>query len=211
MEAIFRDFRDQDYKRCQALVSEAWGFDQIFKPQKLAELAKLIYTKGALLGSSYQQVVEVDGDVVGFIFGFNETSGKSQHNFWFGISLLWKLLFIKTRPRWEKRSFIEAFKVHELNRLNVVAGGRSEIMLFVVAKPHQGKGFGKQLWSGFLSHCQQSGVKSVVVETNTDGASGFYERLGFNHIGDFESPVHAYATKEGQACMYEYVVPDAVE
>lgn len=46
---------------------------------------------------------------------------------------------------------------------------------------------------------------SIIVETNIFGASSFYEQLGFRYLGNFDSPIHEFATKGGQACMYEYV------
>ena len=53
--------------------------------------------------------------------------------------------------------------------------------------------------------CVESGVKSVVVETNKLGASSFYEQIGFIHLANFNSPLHEFATKGGQACIYEYL------
>ncbi len=82
--------------------------------------------------------------------------------------------------------------------------GKSEIILFVVDPACQGIGIGKKLLSEFIAQCKSSGVKSVIVETNKLGASSFYEGVGFRHMGNFYSPLHEYATKDGQACMYEY-------
>lgn len=48
-------------------------------------------------------------------------------------------------------------------------------------------------------------MDSIIVETNKLGASGFYEQVGFKHLGDFDFPLHEFATKGGQACMYEYI------
>ena len=77
-------------------------------------------------------------------------------------------------------------------------------MLFVVGSEYQGQGFGKRLWHRFRTICEESGVSSIIVETNKLGASRFYELLGFSHLGDFDSPLHEYATRGGQACIYEY-------
>jgi ribosomal protein S18 acetylase RimI-like enzyme len=77
-------------------------------------------------------------------------------------------------------------------------------VLFVVGQEHQGRGFGKWLWSGFKEQCTKHEVSSIIVETNTLGASSFYEHIGFKHLGDFDSPLHEFAIKGGQACMYEY-------
>lgn len=205
MNKLFREYRDSDYAQCEALVNKAWGFDKIFFPKALSDFAKCIYTQGAVLGSTYKMVIEVDGKIAGFIFGLNEYSKKPARNIIFGLKMLWRLIRIKSQKPITKHDLINAMKVHEQNRANIVAKGRSEIVLFVVAKEHQGKGYGKRLWLGFLDHCKTTGVTSIVVETNKLGASSFYQLLGFRHVGDFESPLHEFATKGGQACMFEYV------
>ena len=204
MEVKTREFRDSDYQQCEALVNEAWGFDGIFRPRELADIARLIYTRGSVLGSNYRRVVEVDGKVAGFIFGLNELGPKPKKPVLFGLSILWKLLRFKQAQPGDRKRLFKSIEEHDKNRSAIVKRGRSEIVLFVVGRRHKGKGYGKQLWTGFLGHCRASGVKSIIVETNRLGASSFYEQIGFKHIGDFDSPLHAYATPDGQACMYEY-------
>ncbi len=203
MTDIFREYTEGDYDQCEELVNQSWGFDKIFSPEKLSDFAKLIYTKGSVLGSNYKMVVEAKGRVVGFIFGLNEKSRKPGIHILFRLNLLWKLLWIKgNKP--DKNDLLNALQIHEKNRTGIVHRGRSEIVLFVVSKEYQGKGIGKKLWAGFRNMCVESGVKSVVVETNKRGASSFYEKIGFVHLVDFNSPLHEFATKGGQACMYEY-------
>ena len=203
MEETYREYRNGDYEQCEELVNQAWGFDKIFSPNALSDVAKLIYTKGSVLGSNCKMVVEIDGKVVGFIFGLNEYSKKPGKNILFKLSILWKLIRIKDGTP-DKRDLINALKCHEKNRAKIVDRGRSEIVLFVVSNEYQGKGLGKRLWFEFKSKCVKSGVGSIIVETNKLGASSFYEKIGFKHIGDFDSPLHEFATKGGQACMYEY-------
>jgi len=204
MKEIFREYKTSDYEECEELVNQAWGFDNIFSPKALSDFAKLIYTKGPVIGSNYKMVAEADGRVVGFIFGLNERSRKPGINILFSLGLLWKLIWLKgDKP--DKKYLLNAFKSHEKNRTDIVRSGRSEIVLFVVSKEYRGKGIGKKLWSGFRDICIESGVKSVVVETNKLGASSFYEQIGFIHMADFDSPLHEFATKGGQACMYEYL------
>ena len=205
MNELLRVYKDSDYAQCEELVNKAWGFDKIFSPKALSDVAKCIYTKGSVIGSNYRMVIEIDGKVAGFLFGLNEHSKKPGKNILFGLSMLWRLIWIKSENPVDKNALMNAIKVHEENRTKIMGRGKSEIILFVVGDEYQGKGFGKKLWSGFLAQCKESGVSSIVVETNKLGASSFYELLGFRHIGDFDSPLHEFATKGGQACMYEYV------
>ncbi|MEA1988335.1 MAG: GNAT family N-acetyltransferase [Pseudomonadota bacterium] len=203
MQELYREYRDSDYEKCEELVNHAWGFDKIFSPKALSDIAKCIYTRGSVLGSNYRMVVEVDGNVVGFIFGLNEYARKPRKNLLFGLKILWKLIFIKSNKP-DKNDLIDALKVHEKNRAVIVDRSRSEILLFVVSNEFQGKGYGKKLWVDFKDQCIESGVDSIIVETNKLGASSFYEGVGFRFLGDFDSPLHEFATQGGQACMYEY-------
>lgn len=205
MKELLREYRKEDYKQCESLVNEAWEFDKIFAPKELSDFAKCMYTKGSVLGSNYRMVVEVDGKVAGFIFGLNERLKRPGINMLYRLSMLWRLIRVKSEKPENKNELLNAIKVHEKNRTKVVGRGKSEIVLFVVGKAYQGKGYGKRLWSGFQSQCKDSGVRSIIVETNQLGASSFYELLGFRHLSDFESPLHELATQGGQACMYEYV------
>ena len=205
MKELLREYREEDYKQCESLVNEAWGFDKIFAPKELSDLAKCMYTKGSVLASNYRMVIEVDGKVAEFIFGLNERLKKPGINILYRLSMLWRLIRVKSEKPKNKNEFLNAIKTHEENRTKVVGRGKSEIVLFVVAKEHQGKGYGKRLWSGFLTQCKDSGVVSIIVETNKFGASSFYELIGFRHLANFDSPLHEFATKDGQACMYEYV------
>jgi len=199
-----RDYADSDYEACETLVNRAWDFDKHFAPQALSDLAKCMYTKGSVIGSNFKKVVEVDGSVAGFLFGFNEMSEKPKKQARFGWHVLRTLLFMKGMGFKEKLSLLSAINRHEANRIKIVGRGRSEIVLFVVSPEYQGYGYGTNLLSMFVEYCCGSSVGSLIVETNKLGASGFYEQHGFKHIGDFDSPLHDYVTKGGQPCIYEY-------
>lgn len=204
IRTLLRGYRDSDYESCEALVNDAWKFDGNFKPQELSDVAKCMYTKGSVIGSNFRKVVEINGRVVGFIFGLNEMSSKPKRGVLFGLSMLRRILCINGMSFKDKRQLFKAINTHEVNRSKIVDRGTSEIVLFVVDPNYQGVGNGKRLLSEFTTQCKNSGVKSIIVETNKLGASSFYEGVGFKYIGDFYSPLHEYATKGGQACMYEY-------
>ncbi|MCG7985667.1 MAG: GNAT family N-acetyltransferase [Candidatus Thiodiazotropha lotti] len=201
---IIRPYKPSDYEFCEALVNQAWSFDEIFEHADLSALAKIIYTKGSLVSSNYRRVVEDDGRLVGFIFGYNEYVGKPKGKLLFTLQILWRLLTVRGDRPEDTKSLIQAIQEHQKNRAAIVGQGRSEIVLFVVAEEYQGVGVGSSLWCGFESFCKSGNVREIIVETNRMGASGFYEKLGFELIADFDSPLHEYATKGGQACMYEY-------
>jgi len=192
IKVLYRNYEDTDYEICESLVNGAWEFDVNFVPQELADIAKCMYTKGPVLASNFRRVVEVNGKVVGFIFGKNDESVSRTKSVLFGLGVMRKILFVKGMPYKEKKRLFSAINTHQVNRYKLVGEGKSEIALFVVDPNHHGFGYGKSLLSDFVGFCKES------------GASSFYEGVGFKIKGDFDSPLHEYASKDGQACMYEY-------
>jgi ribosomal protein S18 acetylase RimI-like enzyme len=203
MSDYIRAYQDSDYPQCEALVNQAWGFDQAFSPSNLSEFVKILYTKGSVVNSNDRYVAEIDGKVVGFLFGLNEQLKKPGLQLGFRFSLLFKSFGIKnsTPPL---NDLLKAAHQHEKNRSRIVNKKRSEIVLFVVDRECQGKGVGKSLWAHFKKRCGDSGVSRIVVETNALGAKRFYQLIGFEHLSDFDSPLHEIITPEGQACVLEY-------
>ena len=205
--AVIRKYHSSDYPACEALASNAWAFEKNFTPRAFAGLVAYLYAMGSVLESNFKMVVEDNNEVVGFLFAFNENAARPQsamQNFFWQISILIRLLFIKGLSLRDKIALIKATTRHERNKAKLIQGVKSELVHFVIAPAYQGKGYGRQLINKFIAHCEASGVKSMIVETNKLGASGFYEKMGFLHKGDFDSPLHEYSIKNGQACLYEY-------
>jgi len=203
IKELYREYKNTDYKQCEKLVAKAWSFDIVFNPKSLSSFAKLLYTKGSITSSNYRRVVEMDGEIVGFIFGLNENVKKPKKDIFFILQILWKLLFVRyIKP--DKKSLFEAISTHEKNKNQIVRNEQSEIILFVIDEKYQNKGYGRNLWIGFRNFCIESNVASIVVETNKLGASAFYEKIGFTHLENFVSPLHEFITKGGQACIYEF-------
>lgn len=201
--AEIRPYRGSDYDSCEELVNQAWGFDRLFSSGNLRKIAKCLYTKGSEVSSNYKMVAESDGKVVGFIFGQNCHRKKTRGGLLLGLKATLDLNFKKMDAS-ERKLFVDAIKGHHKNRSVADSRKTNEIVLFVVDSSNQGKGIGKDLWAGFRDYCLQTGEDVIRVETNKAGASSFYEKLGFSHAVDFDSPLHNLATKGGQACIYEY-------
>lgn len=206
MTVTYREYTKADYAACENLVNQAWDFDHLFRSQNLCTLAKYLYTQGAQVASNYHWVAVQQHEVIGFIFGYN----SSQKNGLAAIGLGLKATFdlnVKAMDKDEQKTFIRIIKAHQANRARVAVKTHHEIVLFVVAPECQGQGIGSQLWQGFRECCTNADCPIIQVETNKRGASAFYEKLGFSHRADFDSPLHNKTTPGGQACVYEFVRP----
>jgi len=205
----FRGYRNSDYSECETLVDNAWGFERNFHPRELAVLGKYLYTMGSVAMSNYRMVAEHENETIGFIFGYNERIPLPKHElqkFSSKLAIMKRLLFMKAMRFREKLDFLNSMGAHEKNRTTLLKRGKSEIVLFVVHPAFQSRGIGKKLFEGFRSFCEKSKVESIIVETNRLGAASFYEQIEFKLKGDFDSPLHNYVTKNGQACLYEYLL-----
>ncbi len=205
-KVLLRNYQNLDYHECESLVNGAWGFDVHFKPKALSKIALCLYTQGSVVNSNFRKVIEVDGKVAGFLLGWNESWSRPKGVIGFGLSILFKILCVRGVSIRKKMALLGAMRTHEINRTHIFNQKKSEVVLFVIAPEYQGQGYGKRLLFEFIQQCQHSGVQSIIVETNKRGASNFYEQVGFKHVGNFESPLHEYVTKNGQPCLYEYLL-----
>ncbi len=115
MVGKIRQCSDKDYARCEELVNQAWSFDNTFQPKALSAVAKKIYTQGSIDESTYRSVAELDGQVVGLIFGMNEHQYRKRLHLGLRLSIVWKILRIKeSKP--EKKDLITVMAAHEKNR-----------------------------------------------------------------------------------------------
>lgn len=204
MPIDIRNFEKQDYPFCEELVNEAWHFDKIFTDKNLSKIALRMYTKGGLASGNINLVAIVQGRVVGFLFGLNHLSkAKSRGKIMLAIDSIISFNF-KKMDKIERDTFIKVLTDHNKNRTRIEPSKSSEVCLFVVSQDLRGKNIGTELWETFRDSCIATGVKRIRVETNTLGASSYYEKQGFTLASNFDSPLHELATPNGQACMYEY-------
>lgn len=106
-----RHCQNSDYSRCEELVNLTWRFDKIFLSEELFQLAKELYTKGSFFSSNYHMVAEMNGKIVGFIFGYNINNKKPKGGLLFGFKSMFKLYFCVANKS-ERKMLIEAATAH---------------------------------------------------------------------------------------------------
>jgi GNAT superfamily N-acetyltransferase len=197
-----RDYLPSDYSGCEALVEEAWAFSRLFPAPELGRWALRLYTRGPVLGSNYRKVVEIDGEVVGFLFGWNAARKPSSgllERVAANVAFLAGLACLRRTPIRLKRELLGKLMRHEAARDRIEKRGCSEVHLFVIGAAHRKLGLGRRLLRDFEEDCRSVGAGRLIVEVNLAQAAEFYERCGYGQVGAFESPLHGLASTPGAA------------
>lgn len=200
MSINIRAYEDSDYQACEDLVDRTWQFSKSFTPEKFCAVAKYAYTAGSVLGSNHKSVIECDGRVVGFLFGYNEHRPLRfalLRQLILSLRVLKRLFFVKGMAPGEKGDFIEILNQHSRNRDQVEKRGASEIHLFAIDRVFRGQGIGTEILTRFVEDCRARGVKRVIVEVNVPQSAEFYAKCGFSMIREFASPLYQRAGGEG--------------
>jgi ribosomal protein S18 acetylase RimI-like enzyme len=207
---FYRNYNQDDYAACEQLVSDAWHFDQLFQPTDLYWFARYVYTCGSITGSNFKKVIEHDGEVIGFIMGRNEKcalKGGSLSLIGLNLRILKRLFTLSGIGFKQKLAFLKKINQHEIARHKIQPRGTSEINLLVIHSDYQKRGIGQHLVHQFIDYCRESAADRIIVEANVVQASKFYKKMGFELIGEFESPLHALTSPALlKAGLYQHII-----
>jgi len=132
-------------------------------------------------------VAEEGGEPVGLILGRIKTDYRWLRNIRHVPALLWAVLkFLLVFPR-GKLLFQQAVREHQAyDQLLHAARGSfdGEVVLFIVSEEMRGRGVGKELITDFLELCRGRGLNRIYLFTDTSCNYGFYDRMGFQRIGE---------------------------
>ncbi len=167
-----------------------------------------IYLRLGLLRASYSQVAEEGGVPVGLILGRIKTDYRLIRNMRHLPALLGAgLKFLLFFPR-GKLLFQQAVREHQAyDQLMHAAQGSfdGEVVLFIVSEEMRGRGVGKKLITDFLELCRRRGLNRIYLYSDTSCNYGFYDRMGFQRIG--EKKIRDENLETGQdftVFLYEY-------
>ena len=153
-------------------------------------------------------MAESEGQVVGFIIGhykkdFDKSLAKTHdakphYKAW--LRCFFKFAFGGYKMSVPfKAQFDVFYKKLKENGKDTPLTCDCELMALCSRKDFR-KGLGTALWNAFRKRCEESGVKTVRVFTDTDATYTFYEKRGFKLI--WEKPYSFGAP--GKSLVYEY-------
>ncbi|USD67809.1 GNAT family N-acetyltransferase [Vibrio sp. SCSIO 43136] len=205
---ILRDYKPCDYFSCEALINEVWPFESNFASKIVGDYALRLFTTSHIFTSNHAKVVEINGEIAGLLLGKVDQKPESKPSiqqrlfqyacglrFWLAQSVPWR----------EKRALKSRITEHQAAWQQYSHLG-NELSLLVINPNYQGLGLGRKLWHVYLTTCQQLQAKSVVLETSQVGAGALYEKLGFERVGQFDSPLYQTFYHRTQVYVYRYQI-----
>ena len=199
-----RSFRSEDLPKCYEIVALSFGVSERISPRILADFLAKLYVESSVIESSKAFGLEVDGEVVGFLFGRlpDEPLIQGRYSGFFGkLAMIGELLFLKGVSLVSKWTWVK--NVIEHDRRSPDLGTKCEVTLFAILPAAQGLGGGRILLEAFIDHCVSNGQSDLYLETDASSNFRFYKHLGFKHIDSFNSPIAAaFSGESGETFVY---------
>lgn len=199
-----RSFCFTDLPKCYEIVSLSFGVSERISPHILADYMAKLYVESSVIESSKAFGLEVDGEVVGFLFGRlpDEPLFQGRFSGFFGkLAMIGELLLLKGVSLASKWTWLKTAIEHD--RRSPDLGTKCEVTLVAISPAAQGLGGGRMLLEAFIDHCVTNGQSDLYLETDASSNFRFYEHLGFKHIGSFDSPLAAaFSGGSGETFVY---------
>lgn len=183
---IFREVDKRDYSDLKVLINDAWHFENYINNPKSVEHMLNVNMHMALLSQNYTQVAELNGEVVGFLYGRVAGQRIPLKNLIHLPYILFHGACLLLKSHHERnliRGFFNLIKVYMKLLKNTKTEYDGELVFFVVNSKCRGKGIGKQLLNNYLDYCRQNSVKNIYVYTDVNCNYGFYDFNGFTPKG----------------------------
>ena len=189
---IYRDYAPGDAETVKHLVDEAFAISRWVKAPRLLDNAKEVYLRTVLAASTWAQVAEMNGQVVGVIMGRihgrPRLPGRWRHH----LVSAWSMLKLAVIGINEHRSLLQFFasnRVYAQLKKSVTVPTTDELTLFAVSAETRGTGIGTSLYQRFLAHLREHGRDDFYLFTDTRCSYGFYEKQGMTRAGSREMTI----------------------
>ena len=207
---MLRDYRQQDFDSCVAIVGKVWDFAGNLHPPAFATFVNRLYTGSSLAESRYAKVIAGDDGATGLLFG-RCGPGPVVPTVYSGVGgrlrTVAKLMAIRDMRARDKWSWLNLIAAHEAARRKVAPRTEGEVNLFAVDPVAQGFGYGRALMDDYVAHCRRAGLDKLTVETDVESNYGFYEHYGFTLVGEFHSAMNQrFSGGSGTSFVYELTI-----
>lgn len=186
---IYRNLEKRDYADVMEMIDNAWHLDKYADNRRSKAHMLHAFMRAVLMMKNYDQVAEMDGKVVGLLFGkVPKLKGFLKNAVHVPAALFHALCLCFGKA--ERNVLAHMQNVQTIYaQLRRKTGIRfdAELEFFVVHERSRGYGVGKKLLENYLAFCGNHGVKNLYLYTDDNCNFGFYDHNGFTRAGT--SPV----------------------
>lgn len=191
MDIKSRLFQNEDIDSLIPILLKTWDYDHLFSLDKRQKATRLFLYR-CLIRSDYRRVITVSNQVKGILLA--NTVFDYQDEYYFS---LYQELSIKYREDSELNELLQYNDIVFLSNetlMKEVNYDHDEIILLILDKDSQGKGFGKTLLEEFNSNRED--VLPILLSTDDDCNYPFYEKCGYSIINECTLPYEFNGKKE---------------
>lgn len=198
-DITYRPYRDGDAAHVKAIIDEAFFIHRYVPHARLLDSALEVYLRERLLASTYTQVAEQNGHVIGVLMGRVHGQPRLPRAVSNRLLTAVHMLKIAALGLSDLRSLGQYFGfsgVYRTLRERTSAPLTDELTLFAVSSAARGLGVGKRLYQNYLSHLRHHGRRSFYLYTDSLCSFGFYEKRGMTRTAEQDMTVYLDRTPE---------------
>lgn len=211
---IYRNLEKRDYADVMEMIDNAWHLDKYADNPKSKAHMLNAFMRGTLIMKNYDQVAEMDGKVVGLLFGKVPKLKGFMKNAVHVPAAVFHALCLNF-GKMERNVLVHMQNIQKAYaqlRKNTGIHFDAELEFFVVHEKSRGHGVGKRLLENYLSFCETHGVKNLYLYTDDNCNFGFYDHNGFTRAGALPVSVELHGGKlEYNNYIYIKKLPQASE
>ena len=176
-EVNLRAFQKEDTEAIEAIIREAWHYDDLCSHKTACKLAR-VFLSSCLANQTYTRVAEIDGKPAGIIMAKNIEEHHAPLRY--RIRQWRAILSVMLSKEGRKVSGIFG-GVNDIDKALLAEAQtqyQGEVAFFAVSSSVRGKGVGKMLYRKMLDYMRAHSIEKFFLFTDTSCNYGFYEHQG---------------------------------
>ena len=181
-EVNLRAFQKEDTEAIEAIIREAWHYDDLCSHKTACKLAR-VFLSSCLANQTYTRVAEIDGKPAGIIMAKNIEEHHAPLRY--RIRQWRAILSVMLSKEGRKVSGIFG-GVNDIDKALLAEAQtqyQGEVAFFAVSSSVRGKGVGKMLYRKMLDYMRAHSIEKFFLFTDTSCNYGFYENMNMFRRG----------------------------
>lgn len=187
MKPLFRNVKSEDFNKIKLMMEVAWKYQEMFDESFMGEIVVESFFNEVLHNSSYSQVAELDGEVVGVIFGRVDSEDPKLRMLEPHMGK--QIRDVLTASKEDQEVYINYYETtklaHEILMRNKEKEYDSSIELFLIEEKARGYQIGSTLLKEIENYFHQQHAKKVFLYTDTECDYTFYDYKKFTQVEEW--------------------------